>query len=80
MRSDTWPFGDVFEWVPLLGAIPAEQLEGTRPLHRVTRDSANALTALPDVGQPGKDVCVLDGGLLNANRLPREELQSPEET
>lgn len=59
MRSDTWLFGDVFEWVPLLGAIPAEQLEGARPLHR---DSANALTALPDVGQPGKDVCALERG------------------
>lgn len=60
MRSDTWPFGDVFEWVPVLGAIPAEQLEGARPLHRVTRDPANTLTALPDAGQPSKDVCALE--------------------
>lgn len=41
MRSDTWPFGDAFEWVPVLGAIPAEQLEAARPLRCVTRDPAN---------------------------------------
>lgn len=41
MPSDTWPFGDAFEWVPVLGAIPAEQLEAARPLRRVTRDPAN---------------------------------------
>lgn len=108
VRSDTGPCGDMFEWLQVLGAIPAEQLAGAEPLNqnsgsvekrsskfsfvscylpflpqipwrgstachiRVCSDSASALTAPPDAGQPGKNTHAPERGTFECKLAARK--------
>ena len=112
-HSDTWPFGDLFEWLPVLGAIPAEQLIGAGPLNQksgsvekrslkcscfscylpflpqipwwgsrachahLCSDSASTLTALPDMGQPSKNVYVLEQGTFECKLAAQKVTAEP---